>query len=411
MRKIIGFTLTAVMAALVWMPSFAEAAQVHRVSSGETLFLIAQKYEITVEELIKQNGYLRTPNRISVGQVLIVPQKEEQSSYVVRQGDILYKISQKLGVSMEVLAQENSLDDWNRLYVGQKLLIPSEDNNRLMSLSQEVYTVKKGDSLYKIAQTLGISMTSLAETNGLENWNMLYVGQTLKLPKTATQPEPDFQYSTAQLARTYPDTFYLRGSANTNKIALTFDDGPNEKYTSQILEALKQYNVPATFFVLGSKVEQHPEVIRRMVKEGHVVGNHTWIHPDLRKVSESRLISEMQRTEDVVYQATGLRTALMRPPYGAVLPQVIEGLKGLDYKVINWSVDSVDWRDQNVDQILINTLPDVRQGGILLFHDAGGEGETRAATVAVLPELIYTLKAQGYEFVTVDELLNLSPYK
>ncbi|KJF27443.1 hypothetical protein TZ02_07805 [Clostridium aceticum] len=203
----------------------------------------------------------------------------------------------------------------------------------------------------------------------------------------------------------------MRGSASTNKIALTFDDGPNEKYTNQVLQVLKQHNVPATFFVLGSKVEKHPEILRRMVSEGHVVGNHTWIHPDLRRVTENRLATEMQTTEDIIYQTIGLRTALMRPPYGAVAPQVIEGLRDLDYKVINWSVDSVDWRDQNIDKILINTLPDVRQGGILLFHDAGGDGESRAATVAVLPELIHTLRAQGYEFVTVDKLLNLPAYK
>ena len=101
----------------------------------------------------------------------------------------------------------------------------------------------------------------------------------------------------------------------------------------------------------------------------------------------------------------------MRPPYGAVIPATLEILKDMDYKAINWSVDSVDWRDQDVDKILINTLPDVRGGGILLFHDAGGEGQSRAATVAALPEIIHTLRTQGYEFVTVDELLGIPGYK
>lgn len=418
MKKYLRFTIAFLMAVLVLMPSFAQAAQVHRVARGETLFLIAQRYGITVNELIGLNGYLRNPNNISVGQVLITPKQQPTNIYVVRQGDTLFKISQNVGVPMSTLGTVNNLSDWNQLSIGQILTIPSPNGvvAGVQSTSSNLYTVKSGDSLFKIAQQFGVTVSSIAETNNLSDWNMIFVGQTLRIPTSAPQqpqpqPEPTFQHTVSQLARLYPDTFYLRGSSNTNKIALTFDDGPNQKYTNQVLDVLKQYNVPATFFVLGSRVERHPEIISRMIREGHVVGNHTWDHPDLRKVSQSRLISEMQRTEDVIHRVTGLRTALMRPPYGAVSQDVIEGLRGLNYKVVNWSVDSVDWRDQDVDQILINTLPGVRQGGILLFHDAGGDTQSRAATVASLPELIHTLKSQGYEFVTVDELLNIPAYR
>ncbi|SET63581.1 Peptidoglycan/xylan/chitin deacetylase, PgdA/CDA1 family [Natronincola peptidivorans] len=423
MKKLLRFTITIGMIMLLLMPSFAEAAQVHRVARGETLFLIAQRHGVTVNELITQNGYLRNPNNISVGQVLVVPKQEEPNVYMVRQGDTLYKISQKLGVSLTDLAIENNISNWNHIYVGQKLSVPANGaNTSTGSAPSQVsadYVVKRGDSLYKISQELGVSMAALAEANSLKDWNTIYIGQVLKVPSTGVtppaeapkQPEASPQLSMTQLARMYPDTYYLRGSANTTKIALTFDDGPNPKYTPQILDVLKQQGVPATFFVMGSRVERHPEIVQRIAQEGHVVANHTWIHPDLSKVPQVTLLSEMQRTEDIIHKVTGLRTSLMRPPYGRVNPEGIEKLRDMNYKVINWSVDSVDWRDQDVDQILINTLPGVRQGGILLFHDAGGDQQTRGATAAALPEIIHTLRSQGYEFVTVDELLNLPAYK
>lgn len=420
MKKVSRFVITIGMVMLLLMPSFVEAAQVHRVASGETLFQIAQRHGITVKELIAQNGYLRNPNSIHIGQVLIVPKEQETNVHTVRQGDTLYKISKELGIPMATLASENGITNWNHLSVGQKLTIPATNGTLSVaarSTSANAYVVKVGDTLYKISQSLGISMAALAEYNNLEDWNTLYVGQKIKLPTEIQSPEKpkesvrDFQYTTAQLVKMYPDTIYLKGSTNTNKIALTFDDGPNVEYTPQVLEVLKQHKVPATFFVMGNRAEKYPEIVQRIVREGHVIGNHTWIHPDLRKVSQSRLINEIQQTEDVIHRFTGLRMGLMRPPYGELSQETIEELKNMKYKAINWSVDSVDWRDKDVDQILINSLPSVRQGGILLFHDSSGENQSRAATVEALPELIYTLKMQGYEFVTIDELLNIPAYK
>ncbi|MCC5911006.1 MAG: LysM peptidoglycan-binding domain-containing protein [Clostridiaceae bacterium] len=415
MKKMLRFTVAIMMVMFMLTPTVAHASQVHRVARGESLYTISTRYGITVDELISKNGYLRNPSNIGIGQVLIVPKQQEANVYVVHPGDTLYKISQKLGVSIAEIAGENNIENWNNIYVGQRLSIPNK--GIAIKESSSTYVVKSGDTLYKIAQKLGISMENLAQANGLRDWNLLHVGQTLNIPsgkqvvEPKPQPEPTFKYTTTQLARMYRDTFYLRASKNSNKIALTFDDGPHEKYTNEILDVLKQYNVPATFFVMGGKAQAHPQIIDRAISEGHVIGNHTWTHPDLRKVTQSRLIDEMQRTEDAIYDITKLRTALMRPPYGAVSEDSIEGLKALNYKVINWSVDSVDWRDQDVDQILMNTLPSVDGGGIVLFHDAGGAGQSRAATVSALPEIIETLKMQGYEFVTVDKLLDIPAYR
>ncbi|UNC92426.1 polysaccharide deacetylase family protein [Candidatus Contubernalis alkaliaceticus] len=275
---------------------------------------------------------------------------------------------------------------------------------------QQLHQVAQDESLYIIAQRYQVTMEEIINLNNLQNPDIIYVGQALTIPQVSLSLQPP-DYTVSQLARMFQGTFYFRGASHTNRIALTFDDGPDEKYTAQVLDVLEDFQVPATFFLIGNRAERYPEVVERIIEEGHVVGNHSWSHPDLRKISTERLITEILRTEEVLHKITGLRTALIRPPYGLISLPVLEEVKEMNYKVINWSVDSVDWRDRNVEQILKNTLPDVRAESILLFHSAGGEGQSMAATVEALPELIETLRMLGYSFVTVDELLGVPAYK
>lgn len=233
-----------------------------------------------------------------------------------------------------------------------------------------------------------------------------------ELPASAPAPVPlSPEHSWYELVDMFPGTFFLKGSGNIKTIAITFDDGPDEMYTPQVLDVLRDYNVPATFFLIGQRSQLYPGVVERIMAEGHVVANHSWSHPRLPEVSAQEVRREMQLTEDMLAEITGLRTALMRPPYGAISKEVLTELQALDYKVINWTADSVDWRDQTVEQIMANTLPDVKNGGILLFHSAGGAQQSRAATVEALPLLIETLRAEGYRFVTVDELLGVAAYR
>lgn len=117
---------------------------------------------------------------------------------------------------------------------------------------------------------------------------------------------------------------------------------------------LRDSQVPATFFLIGNRAERFPGVVERILAEGHVIGNHSWSHPDLRRVPNDGLISEIQWTEEVLEKITGRKTALIRPPYGTVTAPVLEHMEKMNYNVINWSVDSVDWRDQSADQILRN---------------------------------------------------------
>ena len=396
MKKFLSI-ITFVLSTIAFFPLCAHAEQVHRIKSGEALGIIAKKYDITIEALLYENQYIKNPGLIFPGQVLVVPDVNK-SVYIVKPVDTLYIIARKLALSMSILATANKLTDLNSLYVGQVLYIP------------EFYTVQPGDTLYKISLKYGIETSKLAQENNLQNWNSLFIGQTLIIPEHTAQSEDtgDIEKYLEPVARKFPDIFYYKGSPNTPKIALTFDDGPDANYTDQVLNILKKYHAKATFFILGKSIEGQQNVIKRIVNEAHTICNHTWSHPDLRTMNLEQISAEINRVEETLYGITGLKTALMHPPYGFVSDNNISQLSQLNYKVIKWSVDSNDWRDLNIDKILVNILPGIRDGSIVLLHDAVGD---RTSTIKMLPELIETLQKQGYVLVTVDELLGEEAYK
>lgn len=185
-------------------------------------------------------------------------------------------------------------------------------------------------------------------------------------------------------------------------IALTFDDGPSP-YTVEILDILQRYDILATFFVLGQVISSYPEVLQRIVADGHVLGNHTWSHPYIVN-SEAEADREIERTAELIYDYTRVRTQLFRPPGGylnnALTPYSIRQ----NHTITMWSVDSSDYV-LSQSQILDQVLAQIHPGAIVLLHDGGGP---RHHTVAALPLLIETLQEQGYEFLTVTELMKRS---
>lgn len=389
MRKGVIIMLICLLA----FPIYTSAEQIHRVKSGETISLIAKQYQVSSGEVIKRNQYLINPNMLVPGQALVIP----RSSYIVRAGDTLYKISKETGRSMAFIAESNNLSNWNNLSIGQILKIPNS------------YKVKPGDSLYTISKKLGIPIQFLAAENNLNNWSSLIVGQVLYLPEN-----DDFVHLERLLtpiAQKHPNNFYFKGSSETPKVAITFDDGPHSVYTSEILDILKRNNAKATFFLLGSNIGGQQEKIRRIVAEGHTIGNHTWSHPDIRKLTSEQLVSEINQLDVTIEKITGRKPALFRPPYGFFNDQNLVQLSNNNYKLIKWSVDSFDWRDRDVDKILTNILPGIKQGSVILFHDTMVGADRTSATVRALPDLIRTLKSQGYQFVTVDELLGVEAYR
>ena len=397
-----GLIIIIILIFLIINPVIGSAAQVHRVKSGENLYDIALQYRVTLREIINTNN-LRNPENIFAKQVLIIPDSENTYTYRVKKGDTLFKISQKVDRSMARIIKYNGLQNADEIYVRQPLYIPPKPQ------PPQTYKVKSGDSLYKISKKFETSISKLMEKNNLTKKNNLKVGQILEIPKKTAPRKPN--YSGPNYLKLYPNTFHLKGSTNDYKIALTFDDGPDGVYTPQILDVLKKYQVPATFFLMGKRIEKHPEVVKRIKKEGHIIANHTFTHANLAKISEEQFYSEIQKTESSIKQITGLNTSLLRPPYGALSVNIMDKIKNMGYKTIFWSVDTRDWYAQDVNQILINTLPEVKQDSIILFHSAGGgKGHDLSASVKVLPELIQTLRMVGYEFVNIDELININSY-
>ena len=180
------------------------------------------------------------------------------------------------------------------------------------------------------------------------------------------------------------------------KIAITFDDGPHPVYTKQLLDGLLERKVKATFFVTGEQAENYPELIERMDEEGHLIGNHTYSHVQLRTSNRDTFKEELIRTSQVIYDITGKETEYVRPPYGA-WDKTFE--TELNMFPVLWTVDPLDWCSSNADCIARSILAKAGENDIILMHD-----EYESTVQAALMVVDQLLK-EGYEFVTVDEIL------
>ena len=190
-------------------------------------------------------------------------------------------------------------------------------------------------------------------------------------------------------------------AANDKLIALTFDDGPWPGYTAQILDILKKNDIKATFFVVGQVLKNYPDLGKRIVTEGHIIGNHTWNHW-YHYFNKQAASLEIDRTADLIYKTTGTKTTLFRPPGGILHNGLAAYAKSKDYTVIMWSADSIDYALPAPPVLVNRVLKQASPGGIVLLHDGGGP---RKNTVAALPSMISKLRKQGYRFVTIPELL------
>lgn len=205
---------------------------------------------------------------------------------------------------------------------------------------------------------------------------------------------------------------FRKGPPEAHVVAITFDDGPDPRFTPAILEILAKEKVKATFFMVGKHVEKYPHLARQVVAAGHEIGNHTYSHANLLQAPLGRITAEIERGEEAIFNATGLRPSLFRPPRGLYEAKLIEETKARGYTVILWSLSSNDWLEMRPVDISRTILQNVAPGDIILFHDSGNliraEGGERLPTVRSLKTVLAGLKEQGYDFVTVTELLILS---
>jgi len=182
-------------------------------------------------------------------------------------------------------------------------------------------------------------------------------------------------------------------------VALTFDDGPHRIHTVKILNILKKYNTKATFFVLGSNAKRYPQLLRRMVNEGHEVANHSWSHPFFTKLGAEELRKQLSDTNHIIEAATGVKVHSMRPPYGATNRR-IDALMANQYGLtpIMWSVDPADWKRPGVGVVVNRVLSKARPGSVILLHDIHG-----TSAQAVEP-IVKGLLVKGFKLITVKQL-------
>jgi len=195
------------------------------------------------------------------------------------------------------------------------------------------------------------------------------------------------------------------GSKESKNIAITFDDGPLEKFTPEILEILKQSNAPATFFCIGKNIREQPDLIKKMDREGHLVGNHSYSHSIFFDFfSKHKISKELNEVNELVQTIIQKELKYFRPPYGVTTPNIAKAVDAGGFTAIGWTVRSLDTLKQNRELLLKRTLEKINSGDIILFHDS------EENTLSILQEFIDKVRQRGFHIVRLDQLINLPAY-
>jgi peptidoglycan/xylan/chitin deacetylase (PgdA/CDA1 family) len=194
-------------------------------------------------------------------------------------------------------------------------------------------------------------------------------------------------------------------------LALTYDDGPNDPWTMKMLDVLAKHQVSATFFMVGRYVRERPEIARAVQQAGHSIGNHSYTHPNLIFASQAKLRQELEDTSVAIFDATGERPFLFRPPFGARKPGTFKTVEELKMFPVMWRVTCFDWAAKSHEQILKHARRQIAGGEVVLLHDGGHlkMGEDRSHTVRATDELIAEYKDRGFLFTTVTEMMQMRP--
>ncbi len=208
----------------------------------------------------------------------------------------------------------------------------------------------------------------------------------------------------------YPGIVVRTGNPEIPEIALTFDDGPDDVYTPEILDILKEHDVKATFFVTGVMMEQFRDVAVRIHEEGHLMASHGYDHVNFTTLSEGDIIEDLRRNAQLIQDITGETPTFFRPPYAALNSLTVETIAEKGYSIVLWDVDSLDWKSLSKEEVLGNVLPYSRSGSIILKHSAGYPPQELSGAIDALPVIIKTLKTRGYQFARIDDMITPVPH-
>lgn len=237
--------------------------------------------------------------------------------------------------------------------------------------------------------------------------NSLHFSKPTKAVALKTQNNDELKdFSSVTTRNSSKDAILKNGPKAKREIALTFDDAPDSIFTPKILDILKDKGVKATFFVVGWRVKAYPDVVKRIVTEGHVIGNHTFSHSNLTKLNATQFHDQIIKTDQLIEKYTGFTPILVRPPYGKITDSEVQWLLNQHREIVNWNVDSEDWKGLNSSQVTTNILKHVHPGSIILQHSGTGTGGDLSGTVNALPKIIDDLRSEGFKLVTIPELMD-----
>ncbi|MHC5734854.1 polysaccharide deacetylase family protein [Nostoc sp.] len=288
------------------------------------------------------------------------------------------------------------------------------DNKSFSGLQKILITLLVLSGIFS-ASTMMFIKSSSSDAQSTENINVnnlpskVGIQQQIEELKAAMLKSWEQQVQTKGISYTVPLRFQgaivdaAKLTPQQKVIALTFDDGPWPESTAQVLDILKKNQIKGTFFLIGQNVKNYPGLVKREIAEGHVIGNHTW-HHWYQFLNPQAAAYEIDHTADLIYQVTGIKTNLFRPPGGIMHNGVASYARNNKYAIILWSSDSVDYSRPAVPKLINNVFRRAKPGGIVLMHDGGGN---RSKTVQALPEIIANFRKQGYRFVTIPELLEM----
>lgn len=208
------------------------------------------------------------------------------------------------------------------------------------------------------------------------------------------------------LVALFPQHVFRRGREGDRPIALTFDDGPDDKFTPQILDVLRREKVKATFFVTGVRAKENTDVLRRIVDEGHALGNHGYLHARYSSLTPAEIRLDLAENSRLLQEHGAHDNKLFRPPYGALGRQGAETVVADGYRIVLWTIDPRDWLSPSADDIYEAIVEAAQPGAIVLLHAAGGPGQSLAGTVDALPRVIQALRREGYNFMTLPQMVS-----
>lgn len=365
---------------------------IYTVQPGDTISGIARLYGSTIQGITDIN-HIINPNVIYPGQTLLIPVEEENMLevppgslvYTVQPGDTLYTVSLLFGVSLRSILALNNIPDPSSIYPGMQIILPKNAVNPFQPVEPGIikYTVLPNDTLYRIALRFGTTVQSILNSNpGLVPERMI-PGQVITIPIPVNA------------------VAIYRGNPQKRMVALTFDATYGDNQTTRLLQILRSNNIKATFFLSGIWPVNYPGLARAIAEAGHEIGNHSLTHPHMTEIPLTEVSNQVVRTGALIRNITGVHPYLFRPPFGEYNQAVLNTVARLGYITIMWTVDSLDWRNPGVDQIINRVVNNAVPGAIILMHQAAFQ------TPEALPIIISRLRQQGYSFGTVTQTLDV----